>query len=528
MILERARRLYRERELVSAGGAGISRTSYGHLYERACRLANALRELGVKPGERVGTLGWNTAAHLELYFAVPCCGAVLHTLNLRLPPEQIAFVANHAEDKVLFVDQCLAPLVEKLRASLPHVREIVVMNEEKDVEAPFPALHYEQLLAQSSPDYEWPILDENSAAAMCYTSGTTGHPKGCVYSHRSMTLHSMGLALGEVFGLRELDSVLPIVPMFHANAWGIPYCAAMVGARQIMPGPNMQPAALAQLIESERVTVAAGVPTIWIGLLAELERKAYDFSSLRLVVSGGAAAPKSLIAAWKKRVGITLCHAWGMTETSPLGSVSRLRSDMLERDEAEQYDVLALQGTPVPGVEIRGIDAQGEEIPWDGATLGELQVRGPWIVSGYYRDPQSADSFMDGWLRTGDVVTISPQGYIHIVDRTKDLIKSGGEWISSVDLEAAIMAHPQVLEAAVVAVPHETWLERPLACVVAKSDHKATLSKQEILDFLRTKVAEWWMPDDVVFLEAIPKTSVGKFDKKVLRAQFQEKADRSA
>jgi fatty-acyl-CoA synthase len=524
MILQRARQFFPRQEIVTRGAVETHRYSYADFYDRVCRLANVLRELGVKPGERVATLGWNTSNHLETYFAAPCYGAVLHTLNLRLIAEQIGFIANHAEDAVIFVDQNLLPLLEQFRPMVPSIRHIVVMNEEGGIVTSLsPILHYEELLSQTSSEFDWPQLDENSAAAMCYTSGTTGNPKGAVYSHRAVYLHSMAHAMADAFGTCESDVVMPVVPMFHANAWGIPYCATMVGAKQVFPGPNLQPKALAELIQQERVTIAAGVPTIWIGLLSVLEQGQYDLSSLRVCPCGGSAVPKSLIESFRKKFGINICQAWGMTEMTPLGTVSKLRSFMRNWPEDDQYGVLALQGAPLPGVEIRAVDENGKEVPWDGKTLGELQVRGPWIIRSYYKDPRSADSFMDGWFRTGDVVSIDQNGYIHIADRTKDLVKSGGEWISSVDLEAAIMAHPQVLEAAVIAVPHPKWQERPLACVVPKPEFRGTLTKEDVLQFLRPRVAPWWLPDDVVFIESVPKTSVGKFDKKLLRVQFQNR-----
>lgn len=521
-ILERSHRLFSGQQIVTRGLTGTHRYTYGDFYQRVCRLANVLRNLGVKPGERVATLAWNTSTHLEVYLGAPCYGAVLHTLNLRLPPDQIGYIANHAQDSIIFVDQNLLPLLEQFRPQVPSIRHIVVMNKEKETSTSLsPVLHYEELLAEASREFSWPRLDENSAAAMCYTSGTTGNPKGALYSHRAVFLHSFGLALADTFGISESDVVMPVVPMFHANAWGIPISATMVGAKHVFPGPNLQPKTLAELIQEERVTLAAGVPTIWIGLLSLLEKGGHDVSSLRICPCGGSAVPRSMIEGYKKRFGVTICQAWGMTEMTPLGTVSRLRSFMKDWPEAEQFDVLALQGAPVPGVEIRAVDSDGKEVPWDGTSLGELQVRGPWIIRSYYNDPRSDDSFMDGWFRTGDVVSINEFGYIHIADRTKDLVKSGGEWISSVDLETTIMAHPQVLEAAVIAVSHPKWAERPLACVVPKPEFKDKLTKESLLEFLRPRVAKWWLPDDVIFIESVPKTSVGKFDKKVLRAQYQ-------
>ena len=522
MILDRARLLFRKQEIVTRGGTGTHRYSYGDFHRRTCRLANVLKKLGAKPGDRIATLAWNTHTHLEVYLGAPCYGAVLHTLNLRLAPDQIGYIANHAEDSIIFVDQNLLPQLEQFRSMVPSLRHIVVMNEEKETATSLdPVLHYEGLLSEASPEYDWPELDEGTAAAMCYTSGTTGKPKGVLYSHRCLVLVSMALAHADSFGLSENDVVMPVVPMFHANAWGIPVAAMMFGSKQVFPGPNLQARRVAELIQEERVTLTAGVPTIWTSLLALLDKEKYDISSLRLCVCGGSAVPRSTIETFKKKFGVTMCHAWGMTETSPLGTISKLRSYMKDWPEDKQYDTLALQGSPLPGVEIRAVDGEGKEIPWDGETLGELQVRGPWVIRSYYKEPPSGDSFMDGWCRTGDVVSINEDGYIHVADRTKDLIKSGGEWISSVDLETTIMAHPKVLEAAVVAVPHPKWQERPVACVVPKPEFAGTLTKEDILEFLRPRVARWWLPDDVVFIDAVPKTSVGKFDKKSLRAQFK-------
>ena len=522
-ILERARRLYPKREIASKFGPTMHRYTYADFYDRCGRLAAALERLGVKPGDRVGTLAWNTYRHLELYFGVPCMGAVVHTLNLRLPPDQLAYIINHAEDKVICVDQTLVPLLERLAEHLKTVQHIIVMGSDPLPPNKLPnVLSYEQLLAAESGSYTWPALDENSAAAMCYTSGTTGNPKGVVYSHRALYLHTMAAALTDGLGVSEKDVVMPVVPMFHAMAWGVPFASVMLGCRQVFPGAHLQPRDLAELIQNEKITMTAGVPTLWLGLLNLLDSETFDVSSLRVMPVGGAAAPQAMIEAYQEKYGIKIVHAWGMTETSPLGTVCLLKSHMLDLPKAEQYQIRAKQGIPVPGVEIRGIDENGKEIAWDGRTLGELQVRGPWVVKSYYNDPRSNDAFMDGWFRTGDVVTIDSEGYMQIMDRTKDLVKSGGEWISTVDLESAIMGHPKVLEASVIAVPHEKWQERPLAVVVLKTGTDPAPVKQEIYDMLAKSFSKWQMPDAIEFVPEIPKTSVGKFDKKVIRQQYKD------
>jgi fatty-acyl-CoA synthase len=523
-FLDRAARLFPRKEIATRTAAGMHRYTYADFHRRVHRLAHALTRLGIGRGDRVATFAWNTYRHLEIYFAAPCMGAVLHTLNIRLAPDQLIYIINHAEDRVIFVDASLVPLLERIRDQIPTVKAFVIMSEAGPVQTSLsPALDYEALLAESpEAPYPWPRLDENAAAGMCYTSGTTGNPKGVVYSHRAIFLHSMALCLADTFGICERDVLMPVVPMFHANAWGMPFAGVMVGAKLVFPGPHLQPRDIAELIQNERVTVTAGVPTIWIGLYALLERERYDLSSLRVMPVGGSAMPRALIEAFEKRFGIRIAHAWGMTEMTPLGTVANLKSYMESWPDEERFAVRAKQGMPVVGVEIRAVDEQGREVPWDGKTMGELQVRGPWVIRAYYNDPRTAEAFQDGWFRTGDVVTIDPEGYIQIVDRTKDLIKSGGEWISSVDLENALMAHPKVLEAAVIAVPHPKWQERPLAVVVPRPEFKEDLTKEELLEFLRPRFVKWWLPDDIVFVEAIPKTSVGKFDKKVLREQFKD------
>ena len=522
-LLERARRLAPRKQIATKIAGGMHRYTYADMIERAARLANALNRLDISPDGRVATFAWNNYRHLEIYFGAPCSGRVLHTLNIRLFPDQVVYIANHAEDQILFVDASLLPAFEKLAPQLKTVRHYVIMTDGALPETTLPnAISYEELIAAASPDYDWPQLDEYSACAMCYTSGTTGNPKGAVYSHRGMFLHSIMMCTTDAAGISERDTVLPVVPMFHANAWGLPYAATMAGSKHVFPGPFLDGKSLAELIQNERVTVAAGVPTIWMGLLQVLEKESYDLSSIRLMPVGGSAAPQSMIERYEKQFGAYIMHAWGMTEMSPVGTVSHLKSHMADWSEAERFKVRAKQGTTVPAVEARVVDVDGRELPWDGRSFGELQVRGPWIISSYYNDERSADSFQDGWFRTGDVATIDEEGYVQIVDRTKDLVKSGGEWISTVDLESELMGHPKVLEAAVIAVPHPRWQERPLACVVPKPDFKDSLTAAEVLEYLSSRVAKWQLPDEVIFIESVPKTSVGKFDKKVLREQFKD------
>ena len=522
-ILERSAKIYPGREIASRLLDGsMHRYTYRDFYRRAHRLAHALASLGVQDGDRIGTLCWNHSRHLELYFAIPCAGCVLHTLNLRLPPEQLAYIINHAEDRVIFVDTSLLPILEPIRTELKSVRQIVVLNDLAEPSATN-AVDYETLLGEvPERPYPWPRLDENTAAAMCYTSATTGDPKGVVYSHRALFLHSYGICMADTFALSERDTILQLIPMFHANGWGIPYAGIMTGSRLVFCGRHLQPADIALLIENESATFSSGVPTLWMTLYSYLESHPHDISSLRMVVVAGSALPRQFVELYEKKYGVHVMLGWGMTELTPIGTVTSLKSHHGSLPESQRFDLMARHGVPIAGVDIRIVDAEGEELPWDGTAMGELQARGPWVTGAYYNDPRSPQAFMDGWLRTGDVATIDAEGYIQITDRTKDLVKSGGEWISSVDLENAIMAHPKVAEAAVVGVFHPKWQERPLACVVPLPEYRDQVTKQEILDFLAQRMAKWWLPDDVVFIDMVPKTSVGKFNKRALRDQFKD------
>jgi fatty-acyl-CoA synthase len=504
-IAQRAEGVFGGREIVSRTQEGIERSTYSRVVERARRLASALRELGIRPGDRVASFGWNSVRHLELYLAVPSMGAVLHTLNIRLFEDDLRYIVGHAGDRVVFLDASLAEVMPRFEG----VEHEVLMPDGPGAREG--ALAYEELVAGGDPGFEFPDLDENAAAGMGYTSGTTGRPKGVVYSHRSTVLHSLCVNQPDAVGLRERDSIMPVVPMFHANAWGLPYAAALAGSRQVFPGPKMAPGELAELIAAERVTRTAGVPTVWQGILALPDPP--DLACLEEVMAGGSAVPEALIRAFRERFGVPIIQGWGMTETSPLAANSRPPSDAGELTEGELYALAACQGRIQPLVEFRIDEEAG----------GELQVRGPFIARDYYDDPTSREKFTDdGWLRTGDVAELVHGSYIRLVDRTKDLVKSGGEWISSVELENAIMAHPDVLEAAVIAVPDEKWGERPCACVVIRDG--ATLAPHEVVAFLDGRVAKWWLPDRVELIDEVPKTSVGKFDKKALRARFARPA----
>jgi fatty-acyl-CoA synthase len=519
-MLERAEQFFPRREIVSRTATGVVRYTYQQYGQRVRKLASALVDLGVRKGDRIATLAWNHHQHLEAYFAIPCIGAVLHTLNLRLPTAHLAHVINHAGDRIIIVDEDLVPLLEGLGSQLHTVERVIVITDNDVLPAArLPrAVSYEALLAGAEPLRRWPELDEWDPAGMCFSSATTGLPKGVTYTHRAIWLHNLAFCLADTVALSERDAILVVVPMYHANAWGIPFAATWMGAKLVLPGPRPDPKALCELIERERVTLAAGVPTVWRGVLGLLEKEPHDFSSLKRILCGGSAPPRAMIEAFEKNFGVEFLHAYGMTEATPLTHVSRLKSYMAEWSEEQRYAAKTKQGQLVPGLEMRIVASDGMDVPRDGTTMGEVWLRGPWIADEYYRDPRSAETFQDGWYKTGDVAAQDADGHLRIVDRMKDVVKSGGEWISTVDLENTIMAHPAVAEAAVVGVKHPKWQERPLACVVVKPGR--TVSKVEIIQHLTGKFASWWLPDDVVFIDEVPKTSVGKFDKKVLREKY--------
>jgi fatty-acyl-CoA synthase len=516
--------LLRHGETVFAGsvvrtfeGDRVREATYAEVGQRAARLAGALAALGIGAGDRVGTFLWNTQEHLEAYFAVPSMGAVLHTLNLRLFPEQLSYIVNHAQDRVVIVDATVLPLLAKVAADLKTVEHYILIGDaDTSGLGDVPVHRYEELLAAAAPTYDWPDLDERAAAAMCYTSGTTGNPKGVVYSHRSTWLHSIMSASGNAFGLSEHDSILPVVPMFHANAWGLAYSGWMAGTDFVLPGRFLQAEPLARMISELRPTVAGAVPTIWNDLLTFLEKNPTDLTSLRLVACGGSAVPLSLMKRFEEQHGMHIVQAWGMTETSPLASIAHVPAGV---SEEEKWTWRARTGRVLAGVELRIVDDAGNVLPWDGEAVGEVQVRGPWITGAYHLDDDPA-KFDNGWLRTGDVAAVFPNGTMQITDRSKDVIKSGGEWISSVELENHLMGHPAVREAAVVAVPDARWDERPLACVVLADGASAT--PEELREFLGRHVAKWQLPERWALIDAVPKTSVGKFDKKVLRKQYAD------
>jgi fatty-acyl-CoA synthase len=520
-LLEYGGTVHGTAKVVTWTGGAPRRTTFAAIRREAARLANALRgRLGVIGDQRVATFMWNNAEHLVAYFAVPSMGAVLHTLNIRLFPDQVAYIANHARDRVVIVDSSLIPALAQALPAMSTVEHVVVVGD-ADTAAlgDRVKIHRWDALLSGAPDrYEWPTVDENDAAALCYTSGTTGHPKGVAYSHRSIWLHSMQVCMAEGFGLKPGARELVIVPMFHAMSWGLPYGAFMSGATLILPDQFLQAEPIAQMIAQERPTLGAAVPTIWTDLLSYLDGNEVDTSSLREVIVGGAACPPALMHAFQERHGIRILHSWGMTEMSPLGSIGRPPPDL---PEAEEWRYRYTQGRVPAAVEARIVGPAGHVMPADGTAVGELEVRGPWVTGTYIGDPEpDREKFRDGWLRTGDVGTLSPDGYLALTDRAKDVIKSGGEWISSVELENALVAHPAVQEACVIGVPDDKWGERPLATVVLREGASATVA--ELREFLTGSVARWQLPDRWAFIEAVPRTSVGKYDKKQVRARYAE------
>jgi fatty-acyl-CoA synthase len=524
-LIDYAATWHGDREIVSRDPEGaFHRTTWASVAARAKRVANALEAIGVEPGERVATLAWNGYRHLELYYGVSGAGRVLHTVNPRLFPDQVRYIVHHAENGIVFFDPVFAPLVEQLAPHLPLVRGWVALCDRTAMPAVKVdnLLCYEDLLAAASPDYDWPLLDENAAASLCYTSGTTGNPKGVLYSHRSTVLHAFCTCAADCLGLSARDTILVVVPLFHANGWGVPYAAAMCGASLVLPGPKLDPESIHMLIEQEGVTQAGGIPTIWLNYLAWLENNPsrLDRSRLRLkhVFSGGTAAPRATIEKFRDLLGVFLLHAWGMTETSPIVTIA---SPLEKHADATREQLVTLQlkqGREMYGVELKLVGPDGQDLPHDGKAVGELKVRGNWVISGYFKGEGGQVVDKDGWFGTGDVATINPDGYVQLTDRLKDVIKSGGEWISSIEIENLAVSHPDIFEAAVIAIEHPVWAERPLLIVQLKPGHEP--GKQDILDFLSDKIAKWWMPDDVVFVDSLPHTATGKLLKTELRERF--------
>ena len=523
-LIVHADRHHGDTEIVTRTVEGpIHRYTYRDAHTRSRRLASALEKLGVKQGDRIGTLAWNTHRHMEVYYSVAGMGAVCHTINPRLFPEQIAYIANHAEDSHLFFDLTFVPLIEKLREHFKTIKGLVVMTDKAHMPASLPeAICYEELLESGSSEYSWPQFDERTASSLCYTSGTTGNPKGVLYQHRSTILHAYAECMPDALGLSAADAMLPVVPMFHVNAWGLPYSCAMAGAKLVFPGAGMDGASLHELMENEQVTVSAGVPTIWMGLLAHLKQENAKFSTLQRTVIGGSACPPAMIRSFEEDYGVHVLHAWGMTEMSPLGTVCTFKQKHHDLDSEQKLALQNKQGRVLFGVDMKIVGADGKELPWDGKAFGDLLVRGPWILSDYYRSeeasPMRKDEAGNDWFPTGDVATIDPDGYMQITDRSKDVIKSGGEWISSIDLENTAVAHPAVAEAAVISVAHPKWDERPLLIVVKKKGQD--VSRDDLLKFYEGKVAKWWIPDDVLFVDELPHTATGKLLKTKLREDY--------
>lgn len=525
-LLWRAERLYGDKQIVSRVDGGYKRYSYAEYAGRTRRLAHALATLGVAAGDRVGTLAWNTYQHYEAYFGVPCMGAVLHTINTRLSSDQIAYIIDHAQDKVLLISPDQVALVEKIRHRLTSVEAFVVLAEGDRIETKLePAYAYENLIALGDELFEFPDIDEDSPAGMCYSSGTTGQPKGVVYSHRSTVLHALMLCLHGSIGVAEAETYLLVTPMSHVNSWGMPYACALQGATLVLPGVQPRPCHYLEAAAEARASVCVAAVSVGMLMREELESgdKSYDLAQLKILWLGGQAPPVAEMRWWEETHGVAVVQGWGMTEASPLLTFTTLKEKFAGLDPEARYQVLGKQGLPMPLVELKIVDAEGREQPWDGHHPGEVLVRSPWVARGYYDDPRSTESFVDGWFRTGDVATIDEDGYLALVDRTKDLIKSGGEWISSIDLENALMAHPAVREAAVVARPDQRWLERPVAFVALKE----SVGTDVLLDHLRARFPKFWVPDDFVLVDEVPKTGVGKFDKKALRQRLVDEASGS-
>jgi acyl-CoA synthetase (AMP-forming)/AMP-acid ligase II len=522
-IIEHADRYFGSNEIVSRRVEGdIHRYTYRDCHKRSRQLANALAGLGVKMGERVGTIAWNGYRHMEAYYAISGSGAVLHTINPRLHPEQVAYIANHAEDQYILFDMTFLPLVEAFAAHCKTVKGFIMMGDRDRMPATttIPNLMcYEDLIAANSTEFEWPLFDENAASSLCYTSGTTGNPKGALYSHRSTVLHSYASAMPDSLNVSARDTVLPVVPMFHVNAWGLPYSVPLTGAKMVFPGPALDGKSIYELFEAEQVTFSAGVPTVWLGLLTHMAQNDLKFTSFKRTVIGGSACPPAMMRAFRQQHGVEVVHAWGMTEMSPLGTCGTLQNKHLGLSEEGQMAVLAKQGHAIFGVDMKIVDDAGAELPWDGSTYGNLLVRGPWIISSYFKN-EGGDVLVDGWFPTGDVATIDADGYMQITDRSKDVIKSGGEWIGTIDLENIAMAHPAVLQAACIGVFHPKWDERPLLLVVKKTG--AEVTKEALLAFYEGKIAKWWTPDDIAFIDALPVGATGKILKNKLREQFKD------